>query len=342
LPDDHDVLQGNLWGEGGADMGKDPAATGGVDKTSGYVEPVELLNSIHKTQCGHHPSPYLKKPNTRGLSSYFGTLVYGGVGFAILADRQWKSGPERINVQVGSTGQDEEPTFVNPDFDRDDLQLLGIQQEEFLRTWSRDWEGHTLKAVLSQTVFAGISTHQPRPDRYLKYDFDSSGWPATARNRAIDAMRESMAIHICGDTHLGTLSQYGVEQQRDSNWAFCTPPIAAGWPRWWLPDDVGLPRQNRPQHGLDNTGEYRDSFGNCVYVYAVGNPEVSNSPNRYEMAHQKGSGFGLIVFDTVAKTYELNAYRFLINAQAKSDGNQFDGWPVTIRQSENKGENRLG
>ena len=179
LPDDHDVLQGNLWGEGGADMGLDPAKTGGVDVTSGYIEPVRVLNAIHRTQTAHHPKPNKPDSAARGLSTYFGELIFGGVGFAILADRQWKSGPERIGVKVGKTGEEEEPGFFNPKFDREDLQLLGKLQEEFLGSWSKDWRGHELKAVLSQTVFAGVSTHQPRPDRYLKYDFDSSGWPAS-------------------------------------------------------------------------------------------------------------------------------------------------------------------
>lgn len=210
-----------------------------------------------------------------------------------------------------------------------------------MQSWGQDWRGHELKAVLSQTVFAGISTHQPLPDRYLKYDFDSSGWPATARNRAIDIMRESKALHICGDTHLGTLSQYGVHAQRDSNWAFCTPAIAAGWPRWWRPDDVNLAVKNRPSHGLSQTGEYLDSFGNKIYVYAVANPEVGQSDNRYIMAHEKGSGFGFITFDTTAKTYSMQAFRFLVDASEHTSNNQFEGWPVVIHQDENSGDNIL-
>lgn len=339
LPDDHDVLQGNLWGEGGAKMqniNKDYSAS----ILGGYIEPARVVNTVHRTSLGHHPDAFDPTP-TNGITSYYGDMVYGNVGFAILADRQWKSGPERINVDVGQTGQDEEPSYVNPNYDNDSLALLGARQEQFLKQWSDDWRGHKLKAVLSQTVFAGISTHQPQPDRYLKYDFDSSGWPASARNRAIDCMRPSMALHICGDTHLGSLSQYGVNKQRDSNWAFCTPAISAGWPRWWLPDDVGLAHKNRPQHGIPQTGEYLDSFGNNIYVYAVGNPDVGKSGNRYVKAHEKGSGFGFITFDTKALTYTMSAYKFLVDVTDGNESNQFTGWPVTIHQKENKGENQL-
>lgn len=341
LPDDHDILQGNLWGESGISMSKEAIASGRTDNAGGYICPTELINVVHKTHTAHHPEPYDKTPSSRDVSVYYTDMVYGDVGFAIIADRQWKSGPERLNIEVGITGEGEESTFVNPAFDREDLQLLGKRQEDFLAQWAKDWRGHSLKAVLSQTVFSGISTHQPSPDRYLKYDFDCSGWPATARNRAIGIMRESKALHICGDTHLASISQYGVKQQRDSNWAFCTPAIAAGWPRWWKPEQVGLPMRNRPSHGLSQTGEYLDSFGNNIYVYAVGNPLVGKSANRYIKAHEKGSGFGFITFDTEAKTYTAEAYRFLVDVSENKADNQFPGWPVTIHQDENYGKNRI-
>nr|AAP49315.1 Uvs072 [uncultured bacterium]AAP70363.1 Uvs085 [uncultured bacterium]AAP70387.1 Uvs093 [uncultured bacterium] len=341
LPDDHDILQGNLWGEGGAAAPADAPIDGNVDAWGGYVTPVRVVNLVHKTSTAHHPEPYDATPTARGMSVYYTDLVYGNVGFAILADRQWKSGPERLNIRVGVTGEGEDPRYVNPDFDRADLHLLGTKQEEFLTQWTNDWRNHSLKAVLSQTVFAGISTHQPLPTKYLKYDFDSSGWPASARNRAIEIMRSSKALHICGDTHLGSLCQYGVNAQRDSNWAFCTPAIAAGWPRWWRPDDIKIPFSHRPAHGHSQTGEYLDSFGNKIYVYAVGNPEVGKSNNRYIQAHEKGSGFGFIVFDTAAKTYTTQAFKFLVDVASNSPENQFLGWPVTIHQDENIGVNSL-
>ncbi|MGM8228653.1 alkaline phosphatase D family protein [Cellvibrio sp. ARAG 10.3] len=341
LPDDHDVLQGNLWGEAGAEAPAEAPIAGNVDAWGGYVTPVSVVNLVHKTHTAHLPEPFDPRPINRGISTYYTDLVYGDVSFAILADRQWKSGPEQLNIQVGVTGEGEPPAYINPAYDRPDLQLLGKPQENFLAHWAKDWRHHSLKAVLSQTVFAGISTHQPTPNNYLKYDFDSSGWPASARNRAIAIMRESKALHICGDTHLGSLCQYGVDAQRDSNWAFCTPAIAAGWPRWWRPDDLALNYTSRPSHGLSQTGEYLDSFGNKIYVYAVANPEVGKSANRYIQAHEKGSGFGFILFDTKAKTYTMQAFRFLVNIADNNPANQFPGWPVVIHQEENIGVNKL-
>jgi hypothetical protein len=43
---------------------------------------------------------------------------------------------------------------------------------------------------------------------------------------------------------------------------------------------------------------------------------VGTKKNRYEKAHQKGSGFGLVTIDNVAKTYKIEAFRFLIDATA--------------------------
>ena len=132
-----------------------------------------------------------------------------------------------------------------------------------------------------------------------------------------------------------------VDEQRDSNWSFCTPAIAAGYPRWWRPDEIGMPHENRPEHGLPNTGEFIDGFGNKAYVYAVGNPEVGTKRNRYEKAHQKGSGFGFVTIDPKAKTYHIESFRFLIDATDGKATNQFPGWPVTIHQQENEGDNLL-
>jgi alkaline phosphatase D len=340
LPDDHDVLQGNLWGEGGAKM-TNLAADPGASASGGYAEPARVVNAVHRTNVAHHPDPYDPTPSGQGISVYFGDMVYGGVGFAIIADRQWKSGPERLNHLGRQTDLEIDPSPDPKAFDLPGLVLLGERQETFLQEWVQDWRGHTLKAVLSQTVFAGLATHTRNYDKRMNRDFDAGAWPQTPRNRAIDILRPAMALHINGDQHLTTLAQYGVSRQRDSMWSFCTPAIAVGFPRWWRPDEVGMPHANRPKHGLPNTGEFLDGFGNQVYVYAVGNPAVGVAPNRYDKAHEKGSGFGFITFDTHRKTYTIESFRFLIDATDGKAANQFPGWPVTIQQTENRGENRL-
>ncbi|MGB0768246.1 MAG: twin-arginine translocation pathway signal, partial [Phycisphaeraceae bacterium] len=121
--------------------------------------------------------------------------------------------------------------------------------------------------------------------------------------------------------------------------------ITVGYQRWWRPDELdNMPHNNRPDHGLPHTGEYLDGLGNKMYMYAVANPGKDfreGGGNRYDFAHRKNSGFGLVTIDTEAKTYTLNCYKFLIDATDGKPSNQFAGWPLTIHQSENKGENRV-
>ena len=339
VPDDHDVFQGNIWGEGGAAMKK---GAKGSSSNGGYREPARMVNAVHKTCVAHHPDVFDPTPCQQDISVYFGDMVYGDVSFAVIGDRQWKSGPERVDTGSGRADHVMDPEFDCSKLDKPGLVLLGERQETFLEKWGDDWRNHKMKVLLSQTVFAGVATHHGKFNGFLKGDLDSGAWPQTARNKAIDILRKSMALHICGDQHLASISQYGVTKQRDSNWCFCTPAIAAGYPRWWRPDDVGMKHENRPAHGISNTGEYIDGFGNMVYVYSHGNPEVGSLKNRYELAHQKGSGFGLITIDTKAKTYTLDAFRFSVDATQDNPENQFQGWPLTIHQTENRGENRIG
>ena len=339
IPDDHDVFQGNIWGEGGEAMKE---LDKGASSKGGYREPARMVNVVHRTNCSHHPDYYDATPVAQGISVYYGDMVYGDVSFAILGDRQFKSGPERVETGSGRADHVKDMNVDTLHLDKPGLILLGERQEKFLENWCKDWRGHGLKVLLSQTVFAGVATHHGGYSGYLKADLDSGGWPQTARNRTVKIIREGMPLHINGDQHLTTLVQYGADEQRDGSWSFCTPAISAGYPRWWRPDEIGMPHENRPKHGLDNTGEFEDGFGNKAYVYAVGNPVVGKDKNRYKKAHEKGSGFGFVTIDTKSKTYYVEAFKFLIDATDGNPENQFPGWPVTVHQEENNGKNRIG
>ena len=339
IPDDHDVFQGNIWGEGGAAM---KGIDKGASSKGGYREPARMVNVVHRTCAAHHPDYFDPTPCEQDISVYYGDMVYGDVSFAILGDRQFKSGPERVETGSGRADHVRDRDVDTLHLDKPGLILLGERQEEFLKHWVDDWRGHSMKVLLSQTVFSGVATHHGGFNGYLKADLDSGGWPQTPRNNTVRLLAKGMPLHINGDQHLTTLSQYGADEQRDSCWSFCTPAIAAGYPRWWRPDEIDMPHENRPKHGLPNTGEFLDGFGNKVYVYAVGNPVVGKAKNRYERAHEKGSGFGLVTIDTEKKTYTLDSFRFLIDPTDGNPENQFPGWPVTIHQEENGGRNRLG
>ena len=339
LPDDHDVFQGNIWGEGGAPM---DVQNGGASSNGGYIEPARMVNVVHKTNCAHHPDFDDPTPVKQDISVYYGDMVYGGVSFAVIADRQWKSGPQRVDTGSGRADHLRDPDIDPLRLDQPGLVLLGERQKDFLKRWTTDWRGHSIKVLLSQTVFAGVATHHGGYNGYLVADLDSGGWPQSERNQAIRIARAGKPLHINGDQHLTSLVQYGVDQQRDSFWSFCTPAIAAGYPRWWRADEVGMEHQNRPQHGMPHTGEFLDGLGNKVYVYSIGNPEVASKKHRYEKAHQKGSGFGLVLIDPQQRTYTIHSYRFLVDATDGNPENQFPGWPITIHQDENGGDNRIG
>ncbi len=338
ITDDHDVFHGNIWGEGGKAFDTE---TPGVSK-GGYRQPPGMVNVVHTTHASHHPDLYDPTPMKQDISVYYGDMVYGGVSFAILGDRMWKSGPDKVDTGSGRADHVYDSTWDTAALDIPGLEFLGERQEKFLEEWSDDWRGHTMKVLLSQTLFVNAATHHGKYEGYIKADLDSGGWPQTARNRAVDIIRESGALHINGDQHLTTMTQYGVDKQRDANWSFCTPAIAAGYPRWWRPDEIeGMDHENRPSHGREHTGEYLDGFGNKVYVYAVGNPEVGSEKNRYDLAHQKASGLGLVTVDTEKKTYLCECFKFLVDATDGKPDSQHPGWPVTIHQEENRGENRL-
>ena len=137
--------------------------------------------------------------------------------------------------------------------------------------------------------------------------------------------------------HLPLLIQYGVKNYRDAGWVFCTPAIAVGYQRYFLPDRLGWPVVDRPAHGLANTGSYLSGLGNYNYVYAVGNPDpVRRHENRYKQADLRSSGFGLIRFHRDTRDIKAEAYRFLSKTE---DGSylQFPGWPHTINQLDNYG-----
>lgn len=334
IPDDHDVFQGNIWGAGGKPISEEEWQRAG-DSRAGYVQPARMVNVVHLTQTGHLPDPYDPQPIEQSIRVHYTDFVYGGVSFAIVNDRMFKSGPEEVSFWEGRKDhlkiEDVDPARL----DKPGLTLLGDRQLAFLRHWMRDWEGARMKVLLSETVFSNVATHHGGDKMYLRADLDSGGWPKSGRDKIIDILRRAFVFHISGDQHLPSLVQYGLNGYRDGSWAFCTPAISVGYERRFLPDQLGIPVKDRPEHGLPNTGAYEDGFGNKFFVYAVGNPESeTRDPNRYKQAQNRASGYGLIRFDKKERTITASAYPFLTDP---GEDIQFPGWPLTIHQFENDG-----
>jgi len=342
IPDDHEVYQGNLWGAGGKNISiKDWNKS--ADGISGFVQPLDMLDVVMETNCSQLPDPYDPTPLKNGVPVYYTSVIYGRVSFAIVGDRIFKSGPENISWWEGRKDHIkfsiEDPSVL----DKKGLVLLGERQIEFLENWITDWEGADMKCLLSQTVFSNSSTHHGSEKMFLFGDMDSGGWPKSGRDAAISIIRKAFALHICGDTHLTSLQQYGINKQRDAGWVFCTPAISVGYERRFLPDAMNIPIVNRPKHGLPNTGEYKDVFGNYFYEYAVGNPiDNTRDKNRYMFAQNRASGFGLITFDNENRTFTCDALRFLANVENITEQDRFPGWPLTIAQMDNYGRSPIG
>jgi alkaline phosphatase D len=341
-PDDHDVFQGNLWGEAGELVSFEKWEKV-KDAHGGFVQTPKMVNVVNKTQCGHLPDPYTKDTLKSGITNWFTSLQYGRVSFAIVSDRLFKSGPEMIRKGVGRIDHVTERTKQG-DLESDSLSFFGDLQMEFLQKWVEDWQDADMKVLLSQTLFSNVGTHHGPQKEYFFGDMDSGGWPKKQRDEVLKVIRKAAAFHINGDQHVPFLVQYSIDEPRDSAWTFCTPAISTGYPRWGQPDAVNIPFTDRPAHNLPNTGCYRDIFGNDNYIYAVGNPEddFSKEKNRYVLSQMKSSGFGLITFDTQARTVKIEAFRFLADLDKDTPENTFPGWPFTINQHDNDGRRAIG
>lgn len=338
LPDDHDVYHGNLWGEGGEEI----PPKGSTSTSGGYIQPVPFINVVHRTQTAHHPDLFDPTPAKRGISVFYGDMVYGRLSFAMVSDRQFKSGPQNVDTGDGRADHLSDPSIDPATLDKPGLAMLGARQETFLGHWATDWRGADMKVLLSGTTFANAATHHGTPDGRLLADIDSGGWPQTARRRALHLARTALAFHISGDQHIATLIQHGIERQRDAIWGFCTPAISVGYQRWWRPDQVGMPHRNRPEHNLPHTGEYVDGLGNEIFVYAVANPAGSRHDHRYEQAQVKASGFGLCRFDKAARSIDVHCYKFLADVTNEREEHEYPGWPVTISQRDQDGRTVAG
>jgi alkaline phosphatase D len=335
-PDDHDVFHGNLWGEGGIAK---PGGAGSSD-TRGFMQSVKMVNVVNRTQCGQLPDPFDPTPIEQGMSVWYTGLTYGRVSFAIISDRIFKTGPEAVSDWEGRHDHMKEPRKDLSFLDKPGVEMLGERQTKFLNDWALDWENADMKVLLSQTVFANVATHHGALSDYLYGDLDSGGWPKSGRDKVIKLMRKVGAFNINGDQHLPSLVQYGVENFRDAGWSFCTPAICNFYMRWYLPDELGIPAVDRPEHGYENTGKYADAFGNKNFVYAIGNPGkiTVDKESRYGNAQIRNSGFGMVTFDQTERTILMDAWRFIADVENPVPlRDQFPGWPLKINQYDNFG-----
>lgn len=326
IPDDHDVGHPNLWGENG----RKSTLSGNAD--GGYMYPVEYVNLVQRQQTWHLPDPVDPAPIDRGITVYFTRLRVGGIDFAILEDRKFKSGPAGKIPKMGPRPDHiNDPAYDPKSIDLPGLELLGQRQFRFLESWESDWSGAVMKVALSQTAFCGaVHMHGKRNERLLA-DLDCNGWPQTGRNRALQMLRRVQAPHLCGDQHLAVVVQHGIDAFGDGPFGFTSPALVNTiYGRWWHPLNEQPGANPVPNSPLPWTGEFRDGLGNRITMHAYANPQdVADE-------RQRADGYGLVRFNKQLHQIKFECWpRF----SSVSDGarGQFPGWPVTIDVADNDG-----
>jgi alkaline phosphatase D len=310
IPDDHDVFHGNLWGAGGRSL-KIMGSEAQNQLTGGYLMPASWVRMVERTQTSHLPDPYDPEFVKQGIGTYYTSMRYGGVSFAILEDRKFKTGPSDTISEFS---------------------LLGDRQLDFIEHWTADWEGAEMKVVLHQSPFADISA-----DLKLLEDKDSNGWPPTERDKAIKAIRKGFAFMIAGDQHLGSVIQHGLDDWNDSGWEFSVPAVANFYARQWRP---GFEGHNHIEGMPGYTGEYADYFNNKVTVWAIANPEPVQIEPVY--LHSRAPGYGIIRFDKPSREITMECWPRYVDPDDASSGSQYPGWPKTVSMEGNYSRKAYG
>lgn len=308
IPDDHDVFQGNLWGQGGR------PAPDGKQEAGGFVMPPEWVNMVQRTQTAHLPDSPDSAPIEQSIGVYFTTFEYGGIPFIVLEDRKFKTGPAAV-LPAKRWG------IPADQLDVAGAEMLGTRQERLLTKWSKETKDARARVVLSQTIFCKASTHAGKELKPSRIDFDCNGWPQTARNRALGILKNNRAtIMVHGDQHFGILLRHGVDQHRDGPLAFMVPGTANGFPRAWWPESGEV------------TGDHVDGFGHRITVLAAANPEKGShtmNPRAADdpeiTAFKKGSGYGVVTIDPDAGNATFDMWRYPLKSPV-----QFDGFPQKL------------
>lgn len=315
IPDDHDIGQGNLWGEGG----KKSETRVGDD--GGYIYHPEYVKMVERCQTAHLPDPYDPTPIKQGIGVYYTNLIWGDVDFAIIEDRKFKTGPNgKIPQQGPRPDHIRNPDYDPASIDLEGLTLLGERQLTFLNDWATQQDEVAMKAVLSQTGFCGGAHLHGNKDNRLHADLDSNGWPQTGRDKALEVINKARAVHIGGDQHLATVIHHGINEYRDGPWAFIVPAIVNDYySRWWWPEDEEPGGNHDPDNPLPWTGNYTDGFNNKITMHAYVNPESPSS----------GSGYGLIRFNKATDEVTFECWPRDVDVTTSS-AKQFTGWPITV------------
>jgi len=329
IPDDHDVGQPNLWGH----SGKKSTLPGASD--GGYTMPVDYVKEVERAQTSHLPDPYDPTPIQREIGTYYTSLNWGRISFAIIEDRKFKTGPAGMIPKQGPRPDHiRNPEYDPKSVDVEKARLLGQRQLKFLEEWGQDWNQADMKVALSQTIFCGGAHIHGRVGGRLHADLDSNGWPQTGRNKAIAALRKAYAFHFAGDQHLATVFHHGIDEWRDSIYSFCVPSIANLYLRWWKPLEPG--KNLKP--GQDPIlGDHLDGFHNKVTAIAVANPSAEKGGDKLTT---RAAGFGVTRINKNTRDITFTCWPRNIDVTDKN-AKPYPGWPFTFNQLDNYGRKAI-
>lgn len=331
IPDDHDIGQGNIWGEDG----KQAASAAGPG--GGYFYPARYVNMVQRCQTWHLPDAFDPTPVLRNIGVYYTSLCVGGIDFAILEDRKFKSGPKGKIPKMGPR-----PDHINnAKYDRSaidlkGLKLLGQRQLNFLNNWSEDWTDTRMKCVLSQTAFCGAVHLHGSPKNRLLADLDCNGWPQAGRKAALRAIRRAWAPHICGDQHLAVVVKHGINGPSDGPYGFTCPAIVNTiYGRWWQPEPQRAGANPWSGSPLPWTGEFQDGLGNHLRMLAYANPLDRSDKLK------RADGYGIVRFHKKTRTVTVECWPRFADVR-KGDNSQFPGWPLSFVMKDNDGRKTTG
>ena len=334
IPDDHDIYQGNLWGEGGI-------ATSD-ESTGGYIEPADWVRMVERCHASNLPDPdpynpvQPPPPVAQGIGVYFTGMTYGRLGFAILEDRKFKTGPNGS----GSIPLDQQ--F-----------LLGDRQKDFLREWNEDWAGQDLKLVVSQSPLGNLNTHASQGYTFRLNDRDAHGWPTHRRNEAWRLWRASRMFQLAGDQHLGTIAHHGADGPRDAGLSFAAPAMANFFPRIFDPlnNSSGTTSTQSPYTGdyfFDGNGTLPDGVtpnltANDPHHFAI--LASGNSAEYYQQTtgvnppnyHDRAPGYGITRVNRTTREVTFECWPIYADPEFPQTGSQYADWPQTFRQTDNDG-----
>ncbi len=304
LADDHDILQGNVWGNAGVGSELEREEDGG------YKWDKELVRMVYRIEHGHNPDPYDPTPILFDIPVAYGEFVYGGVSFCLLEDRKFKTPPNTDVSPVDTRGE-----------------LLGPRQEAFLEHWA-ETRTDMPKICLTASIWGSpqtVGNVEPL------VDYDANGYPPDGRTRAVRLAGRARALVLAGDQHLAMVARQGVDDYEDGPLFFAGPAAAAFWQRWF----EGEGRLDNQRNGDPNTGNFIDCFGNRMRVLAVANPRMSYADftarkrtwgNFIAERAVASEGYGLVRVDHRTRTAVLECWPW---NEPPQTGRQFPGWPYT-------------